>query len=78
MASLKTKQKYGKLTAEAALQRCSYKKFFWKNTANLQENLCFIELALPRVCSPVNLLHIFRTSFPNIFFFQKTGISFFS
>ena len=26
------------LTAEAAIQRCSYKKVFWKYAANLQEN----------------------------------------
>ena len=29
----------------------------------LQSN--FIEIALRHGCSPVNLLHIFRTSFPN-------------
>ena len=43
---------------------------FWKYGANLQENihaelLCnFIEITLRHVCSPVDLLHIFRTPFP--------------
>ena len=55
--------------AEAVLQRCSYKKLFWKYAVNLQENThaeaqCnFIEIALWHGCSPVNLLHIFRTPF---------------
>ena len=47
---------------EAALHRCSYEKLFWKYAANLQENnraeVWFITLR--HVCSPVNLLHIFR------------------
>ena len=54
-------------------QRCSVKKVFWKYAANLQENthaqvrfltlhLCsFIEIALQHGCSPVNLLHVFKT-----------------
>ena len=41
---------------------------FRKYAVNLQENTCaevqFIELALWHGCSPVNLLHIFRTPFP--------------
>ena len=45
---------------------------FWKYAANLQENthagvraLCnFIEIKLRHGCSPVHLLHIFKTSFP--------------
>ena len=49
---------------------------FWKYAAHLQENIhdkvrsqqsCFsnfIEIALWHGCSPVNLLHIFRTPFP--------------
>ena len=55
---------------EAAIQRCSVEKMFWKHAANLQENtptklLCnIIEIALPYGCSPVNLLHIFRITFP--------------
>ena len=55
---------------EAAIQRCSVEKMFWKYAADLQENtptklLCnFIEIALPYGCSPVNLLHIFRKTFP--------------
>ena len=44
----------------------------WKYAANLQENTHvevrfqsnFIEMALRHWCSPVNLLHIFRTPFP--------------
>ena len=60
--------------SEAATQRCSYEKVFWKNAPNLQENthpevrLCtrscnFIEIIHRHACSPVNLLHIFRTPF---------------
>ena len=58
--------------AEAATQRCFLEKVFWKYTANLQENthaevrklLCnFIEITLCHGCSPVNLLHIFRSPF---------------
>ena len=63
------------LYTEAALQRCSCKKVFWKYAAKLQEHPCwsvismklksnFIEITLRHGCSPVNLLHIFRTSFP--------------
>ena len=57
---------------EAAVQRFSQEKVFWKYAANLQENtddLCwsvinnFIEITLRHACSPVNLLHIFRTPF---------------
>ena len=56
---------------EAALHRCSYKKLFWKYAANLQENngvvfnkvAIFIEITLPHVCFPLNLLYIFRTPF---------------
>ena len=63
------------IPSEAAIQRCSYKKFFWKHAANLQENtlgwsvisirlFCnFIEITFRHGCSPVNLLHIFRTPF---------------
>ena len=36
------------------MPNCDFKK--------LQSN--FIEIALPRGCSPLNFLHIFRTSFP--------------
>ena len=48
------------------------KKVFWKYTVNLQENThaevwfqksCF-QITFRHGCSPVNLLHIFRTSFP--------------
>ena len=47
-------------------------KVFSKYAANLQENTHievrfqsnFIEMALRHWCSPVNLLHIFRTPFP--------------
>ena len=60
---------------EAALQRCSQEKVLWKYKANLQENTpCrsvisiklqsnFIQITFRHDCSPVNLLHIFRTSF---------------
>ena len=57
---------------EAAVQRFSQEKVFWKYAGNLQENtdaLCwsvisnFIEITLRHACSPVNLLHIFRTLF---------------
>ena len=41
-----------------ALHRCSYEKVLWKFAANLQEGV------YTNGCSPVNLLHIFRTSFP--------------
>ena len=55
--------------AEAARQRCSLEKVFWKNAANLQENTHaevqsnFIEITLWNGCFPVNLLHIFRAPF---------------
>ena len=62
----------GGVYKEAALRRCSYKKVFREYAANLQETpipKCdlqsnFIEIALRHGCSPVNLLHIFRTPFP--------------
>ena len=41
---------------KAALQRCSLEKVFQKNAAHLPEN--------KHGCSPVHLLHIFRTLFP--------------
>ena len=59
---------------EAATQRCSLKKLFWKYAANLQENNhqeCDFNKVALKLCwnhtsawlSPVNLLHIFRTPF---------------
>ena len=43
------------------------KQLYWNYKKNLQSN--FIEITLQHRCSPVNLLHIFRTPFPsNIFF----------
>ena len=56
---------------EAALWRFSEEKMFWKNVANLQENIhpkcnfsqliCnFFKITLRHRCSPVNLLSIFR------------------
>ena len=56
--------------SEAALQRCSWEKVLWKYAANLQRNTHvkvrsdMTEIALQHVCSPVNLLLIFRTPFP--------------
>ena len=47
------------LCTEAATQRCSWEKMFWKYAINLQENthaevLCnFIEIALRHGCSPI-------------------------
>ena len=64
-------QKTSHENLETALQRCSYKKVFWKYATNLQEKThaemwllsnC-IEIMLWYGCSPVNLLHIFRTPF---------------
>ena len=52
------------LVSEAALQRCSYKKVFWKYAANVQLLCNFIEITLRHGCSPIKLLHFFRTSFP--------------
>ena len=61
--------------AEAATQRCSWEKVFWKYAANLLENTHaevwfqiklysnFFEITLRHGCS-VNLLLIFRTPFP--------------
>ena len=46
--------------SEAAHQRCSHEKVFRKSAANLQENT---HVELWYGCSPVNLLHIFRTFF---------------
>ena len=59
---------------EAATQRCSLKKLFWKYAANLQENnhqKCDFNKVVLKLCwnhtsawlSPVNLFHIFRTVF---------------
>ena len=56
---------------EVVTQKCSWEKVFWKYAANLQENTHvevwlqsnFIEVTLQHVCSPVNLLHIFRKPF---------------
>ena len=45
--------------SEAVLQRCFYKKVFWKYAANLQENT---EITFRHGCSPVNL-YIFRAIF---------------
>ena len=45
-------------TTEEALQRCSYKKMFWKQVANLQEN------TLAEVVFSCKFLHIFRRPFP--------------
>ena len=51
--------------SEAATQRCSMKKVFWKYTANLQENNhAEVWITLRHCYSPVNLLHIFRIPFP--------------
>ena len=59
----------------AARQRCSQEKVFWKyrakftgeqpsrNEISLKLLCSFIEIALCHECSPVNLLHIFRTRF---------------
>ena len=61
---------------EAAHQRCSSENVLWKYVANLQEKNPFesvisiklqsnlIEIALRDGSSPVNLLHIFKTTFP--------------
>ena len=43
--------------------RSSRPEVLWKYTANLQESN-FIKITLRHGCSPVNLLHIFRTRFP--------------
>ena len=48
---------------EAVLQRCSYKKVFWKYAASLQEIENKVS-TLRHGYSLVNLLHIFRTPFP--------------
>ena len=41
-----------------------FEKGFWKYAANLQENThAEVRFALQHGCSPVNLLHIFRTLF---------------
>ena len=50
---------------EAAIQRCSQEKVFWKHVANVQENTHaeVIEITLRDGRSPVNLLNIFRTPF---------------
>ena len=58
-------------------RRVFYEKVFWKYAPNLQEEeqshrsvisikflFNFIEIALWHRCSPVNLLHIFKTHFP--------------
>ena len=37
----------------------------WRTAISIKLQSNFIEIALPHGCSPVNLLHIFRTPFPN-------------
>ena len=55
---------------KATLHRSSYKKVFWKICSKFTgEHPCWsvisiIEIALQHGCCPVNLLHIFRTPFP--------------
>ena len=46
--------------AEAALQRCSD---VLKSVVSIKLLCNFIEITLQHGCSPVNLLHIFRTPF---------------
>ena len=45
-----------------------YRKFTgdhsWRSSISIKFQSNFIEIPLPHRCSPVNLLHIFRTSFP--------------
>ena len=55
---LKTKE-----VTEAAHQKCSCEKVFWKDAANVQEN-SHAEIALRQGCSPVNLLNMFWKPFP--------------
>ena len=50
------------MVAEAALQRFSYERVFWKYAANLQKN-SHAEVWLRHGCPLVNLLHIFRIPF---------------
>ena len=52
---------------EQSLQRCSFKKMFWKFTGEhpYQSLISTIEITLWYWCCPVNLLRIYRT------FFQK-------
>ena len=63
------------LNAEATFERSSEEKVFWNYAANLPDaegwfqklpKRCrnLIEIALLYGCSPVNLLHVFRTPFP--------------
>ena len=52
---------------EAALQRCSLEDVVKICSKFTEEHPCqshFIQIALWHGCSPVNLLHIFRTPFP--------------
>ena len=56
------------LRSEPALHRCSYKKVLWhpcQNAISIKLQSNFIETTLRHGCSPVNLLHIFRTPFSN-------------
>ena len=63
--------------AEAALQRCSYEKegvlkicskftgeLPCQSVISIKLQSSFFEITLRHECSPVNLLHIFRTPFP--------------
>ena len=63
-----------KIDRRTPMPKCNFN--IWKHAANLQENTHaewsaisikllynFIEIALQNGCSPVNLLHIFRTPF---------------
>ena len=59
--------KFPKTGSEAAVQRCSWEKVFWKMQQIYRRThmpICdFIEITLQHGYSPVNLLHIFRTPF---------------
>ena len=47
--------------------RCSYQKLLWKYAISIKLKSNFIEITLRHGCSPVNLLHIFKTPMESYF-----------
>ena len=52
---------------EAPLHRCSYQKLLWKYAISIKLKSNIIEITLRHGCSPVNLLHIFKTPVESYF-----------
>ena len=70
--SIINERRFTRMRPEAALQRCSQEKLsgnmhqIYRRTIMPKCNLLcnFIEITLRHSCFPVNLLHVFKTTFP--------------